>query len=224
MGSPSQIRRTTRSITAGRPAIQRRPGLRHRVSSIQSNITDSTTSSSTSSVTFKKENGTGKSIVYQKHGNNSKKRLSQQSFTPPRKGSKPITREKKGIKRKAPNTVAVAPRYKDPANDIKVIVLGAGIAGLACAKELIKRGYSVLMLEARTRPGGRLKSVPLRLEQQSKPQKFSNGKYFHHPLSQRYDILNVNQSQDNSMKDKAWVDVGGAFIHGIQGVSLDTFV
>jgi hypothetical protein len=177
-------------------------------------------------VTSRRNNGHGKSIIYQKHGSNNKRGLSQE---PLRKGSKPTIREKqsiiqKGIKRKAPITAATAavPTVKDPATNIKVIVLGAGIAGLACAKELIKRGYSVIILEGRTRPGGRLKSVPLRLDsgskQQTKQQKISKGKYSH-PLSQRYDLSSANQSQDESIKDKAWVDVGGAFIHGIQGVS-----
>jgi monoamine oxidase len=41
------------------------------------------------------------------------------------------------------------------ANRTKVIVLGAGIAGLCTAYELEKAGYEVEVLEARERPGGR---------------------------------------------------------------------
>lgn len=41
----------------------------------------------------------------------------------------------------------------------KVLVLGAGIAGLVSAYELRKAGYSVTVLEARHRPGGRSWSV-----------------------------------------------------------------
>src|SRR5882762_2256489 len=37
-----------------------------------------------------------------------------------------------------------------------VLVLGAGLAGLAAAYELMKGGYAVTVLEARTRPGGRV--------------------------------------------------------------------
>ena len=37
-----------------------------------------------------------------------------------------------------------------------VLVLGAGLAGLAAAYELKKAGYAVTVLEARTRPGGRV--------------------------------------------------------------------
>src|SRR5262249_36867548 len=38
----------------------------------------------------------------------------------------------------------------------RVLILGAGLAGLAAAYELDRRGYAVTVLEARTRPGGRV--------------------------------------------------------------------
>jgi monoamine oxidase len=38
----------------------------------------------------------------------------------------------------------------------KVIVIGAGLAGLAAAYELVERGHEVTVLEARLRPGGRV--------------------------------------------------------------------
>ncbi len=41
-------------------------------------------------------------------------------------------------------------------NNGDVIVIGAGIAGLAAAYELTERGYAVIMLEARDRIGGRI--------------------------------------------------------------------
>ncbi len=41
------------------------------------------------------------------------------------------------------------------ANDTSVLVLGAGVAGLAAAYELEKAGYAVTVLEARNRIGGR---------------------------------------------------------------------
>ena len=40
-------------------------------------------------------------------------------------------------------------------NGVKVVVLGGGIGGLVSAYELRKLGYSVTLLEARERPGGR---------------------------------------------------------------------
>ena len=43
--------------------------------------------------------------------------------------------------------------------DKKVIILGAGLAGMASAYELMKLGYDVTILEARNRSGGRVWSV-----------------------------------------------------------------
>src|SRR5712664_4445330 len=40
----------------------------------------------------------------------------------------------------------------------KVIVIGAGIAGLSCAYELMKRGHDVVVLEASGRPGGHVRT------------------------------------------------------------------
>jgi monoamine oxidase len=42
-----------------------------------------------------------------------------------------------------------------PGNGARVLVLGAGIAGMVLAWELGRAGYEVSVLEARTRPGGR---------------------------------------------------------------------
>jgi monoamine oxidase len=41
----------------------------------------------------------------------------------------------------------------------KVVVLGAGLAGLAAAWNLLQQGYDVLVLEAKGRPGGRVRTV-----------------------------------------------------------------
>jgi monoamine oxidase len=41
----------------------------------------------------------------------------------------------------------------------KIVVIGAGMAGLAAAMELIARGHDVTVLEARTRPGGRVFTI-----------------------------------------------------------------
>jgi monoamine oxidase len=53
-----------------------------------------------------------------------------------------------------------APRKSDftlqgRSNNTKVVVLGAGVAGLCAAYELEKAGYEVEVIEARERPGGR---------------------------------------------------------------------
>ena len=42
-----------------------------------------------------------------------------------------------------------------------VAVLGAGLAGLAAARDLHRAGADVIVLEARERPGGRVEAVAL---------------------------------------------------------------
>lgn len=77
----------------------------------------------------------------------------------------------------------------------RIIVLGAGASGLACARELTQRGHEVLVVEARSRVGGRLKGEYLELGT-SHPNQTPNG---------------GEKSDTNSHP----VDLGGALIHGI---------
>jgi monoamine oxidase len=56
------------------------------------------------------------------------------------------------------STLAFSPLGRAPRNS-RVIVLGAGLAGLATAYELNKLGYQVDVLEGRMRPGGRCFSI-----------------------------------------------------------------
>ena len=49
---------------------------------------------------------------------------------------------------------------KRPAFSKRVVVIGAGLAGLICAHELLACGYDVFVIEARTRVGGRTLSFP----------------------------------------------------------------
>src|SRR6266496_412365 len=41
----------------------------------------------------------------------------------------------------------------------KVIIIGAGLAGLSAAYELTQVGHEITVLEARTRPGGRVHTL-----------------------------------------------------------------
>ncbi len=61
-----------------------------------------------------------------------------------------------GMIQKAPNHPF---QLKGKANGTKVIILGAGLAGMTSAYEMNKLGYECTILEARNRPGGRVWTV-----------------------------------------------------------------
>ncbi|KAH9288473.1 hypothetical protein KI387_032590, partial [Taxus chinensis] len=67
----------------------------------------------------------------------------------------------------------VAPAIKDHSRDdaitpqsgsANVIIMGAGLAGLAAAQQLLAWGFKVIILEARRRPGGRVFSMKMAAE------------------------------------------------------------
>ena len=59
----------------------------------------------------------------------------------------------------APHTFAESFQVAPAAKPQKVIVVGAGIAGLVAAFELMQSGYDVTVFEARMRPGGRIHTL-----------------------------------------------------------------
>lgn len=46
--------------------------------------------------------------------------------------------------------------FSKSTDDKRIIVIGAGLAGLSCAYELNEAGFNVMLIEARSRPGGRV--------------------------------------------------------------------
>ena len=57
------------------------------------------------------------------------------------------------------STMTAPPKITADGNGKKILILGAGISGLVCAMELIKKGYDVQILEARENAGGRCQSA-----------------------------------------------------------------
>ena len=43
-------------------------------------------------------------------------------------------------------------------DDRRIIIIGAGLAGLSCAYDLWQAGFNIILLEARSRPGGRVRT------------------------------------------------------------------
>src|SRR5688572_30510812 len=49
----------------------------------------------------------------------------------------------------------------DTLAEADVVIVGGGLAGLTAARDLVDGGWSVILLEARDRPGGRVYGLPL---------------------------------------------------------------
>ena len=96
----------------------------------------------------------------------------------------------------------------------RTIIIGAGISGLSAARELSERRHSVLLLEARSRIGGRLRTIDLMLDKEWSDVRNEVGKEI-------FTTTNNNEGKKEGgisdlYKVNEWhpVDVGGAFIHG----------
>ena len=114
-----------------------------------------------------------------------------------------------------PPTTPTSPPIRPP----RVIIIGAGISGLAAARELSERRHEILVLEARNRVGGRLRTIDLMLD--------SVDDWKEEEESNNTAAATANGGDGKSSSDlcrvKKWspVDVGGAFIHGT-GLSTKT--
>ena len=54
--------------------------------------------------------------------------------------------------------ISISSIFKGSSDDKRIIVVGAGLAGLSCAYELDEAGFNVILIEARSRPGGRVRT------------------------------------------------------------------
>ena len=103
------------------------------------------------------------------------------------------------------------------AKKTRVLVLGAGMSGLACARELRQRGYQVLVVEARDRLGGRLKGGVKTNDKEGgnegmKTLPNSDVSLSNTVLKPTY----TPRGQQRKRKETTTaVDLGGALIHGI---------
>ena len=54
--------------------------------------------------------------------------------------------------------LSISSIFTRDSDDKRIIVVGAGLAGLSCAYELDQAGYNVILIEARSRAGGRVRT------------------------------------------------------------------
>jgi monoamine oxidase len=91
-----------------------------------------------------------------------------------------------------------------------VIVIGAGAAGLAAAAELAEAGFSVTVLEARDRIGGRIFSISS--ERQGSQPKFPielGAEFIHGRPSEILDILRHNKTPLHEVEGDNWCVTNG---------------
>ena len=98
----------------------------------------------------------------------------------------------------------------EPATKGSVVVIGAGCSGLACARQLRQKGYKVVVLEGRNRPGGRVHTETLL-----------------GPRPRGADATDGADGADNDRKnpqilskpkvERAVADLGGSVLTGIDG-------
>jgi monoamine oxidase len=60
-----------------------------------------------------------------------------------------------------PSQLQIAPSMTTPSQSVDVVIIGAGLAGLTAAHDVIGKGYTCVVLEARDRVGGKTWSQPI---------------------------------------------------------------
>ena len=100
-----------------------------------------------------------------------------------------------------------------------VIVIGAGLAGLAAARRLRVSGYRVLVVEARDRPGGRVHTIRLDGPDESKMAAHQKGKTS--DGGNRSSVAKASNGPKSTHRGATAVaDLGGSVLTGICGNPL----
>jgi len=104
----------------------------------------------------------------------------------------------------------IVPAFGPPSRPKRVIIVGAGVAGLVAGYELLRAGHDPLILEARNRVGGRICTLR---------EPFSNGLYGEagamripraHTLTMMYiDRFGLPTTDFMMESDQTWVHIGG---------------
>ena len=94
-------------------------------------------------------------------------------------------------------------------HETEIIIIGAGAAGLLCARELAKAGRRITILEARERPGGRIHTItdsnfPLPVE--------LGAEFVHGDLFLTKKLLNEAKLEFYQTKGDLWRSEKGAFV------------
>ncbi|GMH93671.1 hypothetical protein TrVE_jg2055 [Triparma verrucosa] len=93
---------------------------------------------------------------------------------------------------------------------LRVLVIGAGVSGLACARELVAKGHEVKVVEGRRRVGGRVNTAQLELS--TKKKRASKQEKETKTLPHIATTLSTYKAPTSSV---CAVDMGGMFVHGI---------
>ena len=100
----------------------------------------------------------------------------------------------------------------------RIVVIGAGVAGLAAARELHRRGHSVMVLEARNRIGGRILTRHARVS--TAPIELG-AEFIHGDAPETMRILRAARLQVVPTGGSIWVARGGRLRPESLGASLD---